>query len=144
MTDTPTSQVTEVAHNLRIAVNRTTRQLRAAGARKITLTQMSAMATIKEAGQLTLGELATRERVQPPSMTRVIATLTDNGLVERISDPADGRQVLVSLTPEGREVLAEEGRTREAWLSQALADLPPAELKVLAEASDIMMRLVGE
>ena len=86
MTDTPTSQVTEVAHNLRIAVNRTTRQLRAAGARKITLTQMSAMATIKEAGQLTLGELATRERVQPPSMTRVIATLTDNGLVERISD----------------------------------------------------------
>ena len=52
--------------------------------------------------------------------------------------------MLVSLTPEGREVLAEEGRTREAWLSQALADLPPAELKVLAEASDIMMRLVGE
>ncbi|QHC02432.1 MarR family transcriptional regulator [Epidermidibacterium keratini] len=105
---------------------------------------MSAMATIKEAGQLTLGELATRERVQPPSMTRVIATLTDNGLVERISDPADGRQVLVSLTPEGREVLAEEGRTREAWLSQALIDLTDAELKTLADASDIMMRLVGE
>ena len=138
------TDIAVIARELRSATTRTTRQLRAVGARKITLTQLSAMASIASAGELTLGELATRERVQPPSMTRVIATLTEHGLVERKSHPADGRQVLVSLTPEGHEVLAEEARTREAWPAARLVKLEPEELDILREACVILRRVVDE
>lgn len=142
-TATP-SDVAAIAHELRAATTRTTRQLRAVGARRITLTQLSAMASIMTAGELTLGELALRERVQPPSMTRVIATLTEHGLVTRKSHPDDGRQVLVSLTDTGREVLAEEARTREAWLAARLHTLDVDELEILRQASAILSRLVEE
>lgn len=139
-----TTDVAAIAHELRAATTRTTRQLRAVGARRITLTQLSAMASISAAGELTLGELAARERVQPPSMTRVIATLTEHGMVTRKSHPDDGRQVLVSLTDKGHEVLMEEARTREAWLEARLRTLGPDELEILRQASAILSRLVEE
>ncbi|WP_199849720.1 MarR family winged helix-turn-helix transcriptional regulator [Blastococcus sp. Marseille-P5729] len=133
-----------VAGVLRVATTRTMRRLRAVGARRITLTQLSAMASIQAAGELTLGELAAREHVQPPSMTRVITTLHDYGLVTRKSDPNDGRQVLVSLTDKGHEILAEEARTREAWLADQIKDLSEEDKQTLVEASLILMRLIGE
>lgn len=133
-----------VAAVLRVATTRTMRQLRAVGARRITLTQLSAMASIKAAGELTLGELAARERVQPPSMTRVITTLHDHGLVTRKTDPNDGRQVLVSLTSKGNEILEEEARTREAWLADQIKGLSDDEKRTLVAASEILMRLIGE
>lgn len=144
MSTQPPPGVDNVASVLRLATTRTTRQLRAVGARRITLTQLSAMASIKAAGELTLGELAQRERVQPPSMTRVITTLLDHGLVTRKTDPKDGRQVLVRLTPKGLEILDEEARTREAWLSDQIKELTDDEKRTLAEASEILLRLIGE
>jgi DNA-binding MarR family transcriptional regulator len=120
------------------------RQLRAVGAHRITLTQLSAMASIHRAGELTLGELASRERVQPPSMTRVITTLHDNGLVARKPDPSDGRQVLVSLTEDGVRILEEEAATREAWLADQIKTLSDDERDTLIRASEILMRLIGE
>lgn len=120
------------------------RQLRAVGARKITLTQLSAMASISTAGELTLGELAARERVQPPSMTRVITTLHDHGLVVRKADPSDGRQVLVSLTPKGEQILQDEALTREVWLADQIEHLTEEEKQTLVRASEILMRLIGE
>lgn len=144
MSTTSDAGTTNVAAVLRVATTRTMRQLRAVGARRITLTQLSAMASIKAAGELTLGELAARERVQPPSMTRVITTLYDHGLVTRKTDPSDGRQVLVSLTEKGAEILDEEARTREAWLADQIKDLSDDERRTLAQASEILMRLIGE
>ena len=138
------ADTSNVAAVLRVATTRTMRQLRAVGARRITLTQLSAMASIKAAGELTLGELATRERVQPPSMTRVITTLHDHGLVTRKTDPSDGRQVLVQLTDKGREILEDEARTREAWLADQIRELSDEEKQTLVKASEILMRLIGE
>ncbi len=134
----------DLAAILRVATTRTMRQLRAVGAHRITLTQLSAMASINLAGELTLGELAARERVQPPSMTRVITTLYDHGLVSRKSDPSDGRQVLVSLTEDGRKILQEEAQTREAWLAEKIGTLSEEEKQTLMRASDILLRLIGE
>ena len=134
----------DVAAVLRVATTRTMRQLRAVGAHRITLTQLSAMASIKAADELTLGDLAARERVQPPSMTRVITTLHDQGLVNRKTDPNDGRQVLVSLTEKGREILVDEARTREAWLADQIRTLSDEEKTTLVRASEILMRLIGE
>ncbi len=133
-----------LAHELRIATTRTTRRLRSVTTRKITLTQLSALASIQAAGELTLGELASRERVQPPSMTRVIARLCEEGLVERKTHPSDGRQVLVRLTDHGTTMLGAEAKAREAWLARKLSNLPKEERETLRNASSILVRLIDE
>lgn len=133
-----------LAHELRIATTRTTRRLRSVTTRKITLTQLSALASIQAAGELTLGELAARERVQPPSMTRVIARLCEEGLVERKTHPSDGRQVLVSLTEHGTTMLGAEAKAREAWLARKLSNLTKEERETLKSASSILVRLIED
>jgi len=133
-----------LAHELRIATTRTTRRLRSVTTRKITLTQLSALASIQAAGELTLGELAARERVQPPSMTRVIARLCEEGLVERKTHPSDGRQVLVSLTDHGTKMLGAEAKAREAWLARKLSNLTKEERETLKNASAILVRLIED
>ena len=133
-----------LAHELRIATTRTTRRLRSVTTRKITLTQLSALASIQAAGELTLGELAARERVQPPSMTRVIARLCEEGLVERKTHPSDGRQVLVSLTELGTTMLGAEAKAREAWLARKLSSLTKEERETLKSASSILVRLIED
>lgn len=138
------SSAAAIAHELRIATTRTTRRLRSVTKRSITLTQLSALSSIQTAGELTLGELAARERVQPPSMTRVIATLCQEGLVERNTHPTDGRQVLVSLTEHGTTMLAAEAKAREAWLARQLSKLTKEEREILRGASAILVRLIDE
>lgn len=93
---------------------------------------------------MTPGTLAARERVQPPSMTRVIASLSDLKLVEREPHPTDGRQIIVSLSEAGRAVLADEASAREAWMTERLSTLPAAQLDVLTEAVAIMKQIVTE
>ena len=93
------------------------------------------LAQLDRFGALTPGELAERERVQPPSMTKVIAGLVERGLVERSDHPQDRRQVVVSITAAGRAEVKETRRRRDAWLARRLAELGPAERQVLAEAS---------
>jgi DNA-binding MarR family transcriptional regulator len=90
---------------------------------------------------MTPGELAAHERVQPPSMTRVIATLEERGLVIREPHPTDGRQVLVKLSPTGRDMLKGDRRRRDAWLAQHLDQLSPDELELLHRVAPILERL---
>lgn len=71
---------------------------------------------------MTPGALAARERVQPPSMTRVIASLAELGLVERSAHPTDGRQVVVSLSEAGADIVQADRSAREEWLREHLAD----------------------
>jgi DNA-binding MarR family transcriptional regulator len=134
---------TALASTLRLAVVRLNRRLRAQRAdTSVTLTQLAALSTLKKHGPLTPGELAAHERVQPPSMTRVLAKMEERGLVDRQPHPTDGRQALVDLTPPGRELVLREVRMREAWLARRLADLTPEERAVLRAASDIIDKLV--
>jgi DNA-binding MarR family transcriptional regulator len=101
-------------------------------------TQYSVLAYLDRGGPATPRALAEYERVQPPSMTRTLATLADSGLVSREGHPVDGRQVIVQLTPDGRATVRETRRRRDAWLARRLADLEPAERLVLADAARIL------
>lgn len=93
---------------------------------------------------MTPGALAARERVQPPSMTRVIASLHELGLVERTPHPTDGRQIIVTLSDAGKELLDDEAQAREAWLTERLEKLDPDSLVTLRSAVDILSSLVSE
>ena len=93
---------------------------------------------------MTPGALAIRERVRPPSMTRVIASLADLGFVARTAHPVDGRQVLVSASPAGVDLVKAERRASQEWLRQQLARLDPDQRKTLLVAADLMSAIVDE
>jgi DNA-binding MarR family transcriptional regulator len=110
----------------------------------VSLSQLSALSTLNNYGPMTPGALAIRERVRPPSMTRVIASLADLGFVDRVAHPDDGRQVLVSVSAAGAELLEAEYRASQEWLAQRLDTLGVAELDTLREAADLILALVDE
>ncbi len=93
---------------------------------------------------MTPGALAAKERVQPPSMTRVIASLSDLGLVDRTPHPTDGRQIIVSLSSTGNALIADEASAREAWMTEKLSCLDPEQLRVLRDAVAIITGIVKE
>ncbi|MET8652897.1 MULTISPECIES: MarR family winged helix-turn-helix transcriptional regulator [Nocardia] len=142
---TTPSDVRALAGELSLAVVRLTRHLRGRRAdAQISLTQLSALATLNRDGAMTPGALAAKERVQPPSMTRVIASLTDLDLVVRKPHPTDGRQIIVSLSPAGRALIADEASAREAWMTEQLSTLTDEQLVVLTQAVGIMKQIVSE
>ena len=90
---------------------------------------------------MTPGELAEHEKVQPPSMTRVISVLVDSQLVRREPHPSDRRQVVLTATDAGRDLVIKARRRREAWLAQRLEELSPAERTALRAAAPILEKL---
>ncbi len=133
-----------LAHDLRLAVMRFSRRLRTQRVdTSVTLTHLAALSTLKRNGPMSPGELAAQERVQPPSMTRVVVALETMGLVTRTPHPTDGRQVVIGLTPAAEDLLTEEARAREAWLSGRLQELTAEERTVLRKAAGIMEKLAG-
>ena len=141
--DMPTmTRTAELASELRVAVMRLARRLRTERPDTgLTLTQIAALGTIDRHGSLTPREIAEHERVQPPSMTRVLAGLEQLGLIVRTPHSRDGRQHLVSLTKAARDLLREDRRRREAWLAQRLAELTVEERELLAAAAPIIDRI---
>ena len=133
-----------LAHDLRLAVMRFSRRLRNQRVdTSVTLTHLAALSTLKRHGPMSPGELAGHERVQPPSMTRVVVALEGMGLVTRTPHPTDGRQVVIELTPAAEEMLSAEAQAREAWLAGRLQELTPEERSVLREAAGIMDKLAS-
>ena len=133
-----------LAHDLRLAVMRFSRRLRNQRVdTSVTLTHLAALSTLRRHGAMSPGELAAHERVQPPSMTRVVVALEGMGLVTRSPHPTDGRQVVIELTAAAEDLLAEEARAREAWLSSQLQRLTPEQRATLREAAEIMEELAG-
>ncbi len=131
-----------LAADLRVALMRTVRRLRVEkDDADLSDGQYSVLALLDRHGAATPRELADLERVQPPSMTRTLAGLTDLGLVTRTADPADGRQVIVQLTEAGRSTVHATRRRRDAWLARRLADLTPEERETLARAGAILRRI---
>ncbi len=132
----------ELAVALREAItrlNRRVRQTRPVG--DLTFSQLSALTSLKLAGALTPRELADTERVQPPTMTKIVGKLEDRGLVARTPHPTDRRQVILAPTEEGRTVLAQFERRRNLWLAQQLAGLAPEERDTLARAAEILRQV---
>jgi DNA-binding MarR family transcriptional regulator len=134
----------ELAGELRLAVHRLTRRLRQENPPDdLTLSQISALAVVFREGSLTAGDLAAAEQVRPPSMTRMIAALETSGMVQRTANPADARQVMVSITDRGRSTMETYIQLREQWLTEQLADLSDDELATLQRACDLLVRLSG-
>jgi DNA-binding MarR family transcriptional regulator len=90
---------------------------------------------------MSAGELAACERVQPPSMTKVLANLEERGLVRREAHPTDRRQAIMSITGEGVALLESERRSRDAWLSQRLAQLTPEERALIRNVIPVFDKL---
>jgi len=136
-----------LATALRISVSRLARRLRVErtepGPDGVTLsdTQLAALATLERHGEMTPGELAEHEKVQPPSMTRVIAALSDWGLVTKAPHATDRRQVVLTVTPDGRSLVQRTRRRREAWLAKRLAELSPQERAALRAAAAVLEKL---
>jgi DNA-binding MarR family transcriptional regulator len=103
--------------------------------------QLSAMAMLLNDGDMLMGVLAATEKVQPPSMTRIVNGLEQRGYVARRPDPRDGRQCLVTLTSAGRDVLLANRRRRDEWLTVRIAGLDPAEREVLRQAVAILAKV---
>jgi DNA-binding MarR family transcriptional regulator len=138
----PAASDTALSTTLRLAVMRLARRMRTERAEtSLTLSQLAALATLDRHGPMTPRELAAAERVQPPSMTRLAASLEEADLLTRTAHPSDGRQVLLAVSPAGVALLREERRRREAWLAQRLRDLDPDEREVLRRAATILDRL---
>lgn len=134
-----------LANDLSLAVVRLARQLRFRRPDSpVSLTQLSALATLAKDGPMTPGALATRERVRPPSMTRVIASLVELGLVERSSHPDDRRQVLVAVSPAGAELFEAERRAGMEWLQGRLEKLKQEDRATLLAAADLMFAIIDE
>jgi DNA-binding MarR family transcriptional regulator len=131
-----------LAADLRVSVMKLARRLRQQRSDDdISTGQYSVLGALVTHGPRTPRELADHERVQPPSMTRILGSLVDAGLVMRTDHPIDGRQVLMSVTDQGLRVVQETRRQRTAWLARRLAELTPDERATLAEASRIALRL---
>jgi DNA-binding MarR family transcriptional regulator len=103
--------------------------------------QLAALAALERHQAMTPGELAEHEKVQPPSMTRVIAVLEERNLVQRAAHPTDRRQVVLTVTAEGRALVNRVRRRREAWLAQRLQELTPEERAILRQAAPILEKL---
>jgi DNA-binding MarR family transcriptional regulator len=138
-----TAREAELASALRLSVMRLSRRMRQERSSRLTPTQIAALATLERHGPMTLGEIAAHERVQPPSMTRVIAHLAVAGLVERRPHPTDGRQVIAEATDAGRALLDDDRRRRDEWLTDRLADLSPEDIAALNRAAPILDVLAG-
>jgi DNA-binding MarR family transcriptional regulator len=126
---------------LRLVVARLNRRLRQEANEGATPSQLAALATIERHGPITLGELASHERVRPPSMTRIVAGLEETELVRRTGDPTDRRVSRVTITPEGRRLLARSRTRRDAFLASLLDHLDPDELTLVERAVPILERL---
>ena len=132
----------ELASELRTAVMRLARRLRQERTDEAyTPSQLSALAVLDHHGPLTPGELAAKERVQPPSMTRIVAVLEAAGLAVRAPHPADGRQCVLTITKTGEKLLAADRRRRDAWLARRLKELSPEERAALEAAAPVLDKL---
>ena len=132
-----------LASELRMSVMRLRRRLAVERHpdNELSLGAMAVLGALYRSGDLTIGELAGHERVQPPSMTRTVNWLEEEGYVARRKHDTDGRQVVVALTERGRETVLADRARRDAWLARRLRDLTPEQRDVLRRAAPILQDL---
>jgi DNA-binding MarR family transcriptional regulator len=102
------------------------------------------LGAVNRLGSPTLGELAAIEQVQPPTMTRIVASLTGSGMVTRVTDVADRRSARVRITPTGKRSLERIRTLKNAFLTRRLAELSPTEQAQAAEVVTLLEHLLGE
>jgi DNA-binding MarR family transcriptional regulator len=136
--------LSECAAHLRTAIVRTARRLRqeaAAETSGLTPTSVAALATIERYGPMTPSEIAAVERVKRPTITRTLACLEREGLIDRAPDPDDRRSALVSVNGAGRERLRRLRGRKNAYLARRMRDLSDEEVETLERAAEILERM---
>ena len=139
-----TAPTSDLPSRLRLDISRMARRLRQEAGAQLSPSQTAALATIERHGPLTPSELATRERVQRPTVTRVLARLEEAGLIERAADPHDRRSSLLSVSAEGHALLAAMRTRKDAFLARRLESLDAADRETLDRAAEILERMLQE
>jgi DNA-binding MarR family transcriptional regulator len=133
----------DTAERLRLSIARLARLLRQQDDSGLGPTVTAALSTIAKHGPITLGDLAAREQVAPPTITKVVEKMVVAGLIARSADARDRRVSLVSITDLGQAQLEDFRIRRRSWLSERLAELGPDELERLEAAADVLEQLVA-
>jgi DNA-binding MarR family transcriptional regulator len=139
-----TNSVPDLAGGLRLTIARTARRLRQETGTELSPSLTAALSTIERHGPLTPGEVATRERIQRPTATRVLARLEEQGLIDRMPDVRDGRSSLLTASTAGRDLLAELRTRKTAFLASRIEDLDDEDRATLERAADILERMLAE
>ena len=129
---------------LRVAVGRLHRRLAQRSTSELTFAQISALVMVEKHGPIRQGELAAREKVAAPSMTRTVSGLVEAGLVQKIPDPDDGRSCHIVVTEAARTLLEKVRTERSAMLAERVARLSPEQYSTLVAALPVLERLAEE
>jgi DNA-binding MarR family transcriptional regulator len=132
-----------LASQLRVSVMRLARRLRNERdpSNQLGVGAISVLGVLIREGESTIGQLAAHERVQPPSMTRTVNCLVDDGYAVRRPSDTDGRSSIVEISEKGRQTLLADRRRRDAWLARQLKDLTPDERELLRQVAPLIERL---
>lgn len=134
----------DLADRLRVSVGRLARRLRQQSLGGLTPSQSSILATLDRHGPMGMSDVAQQEAISKPSATGIVGRLIDKGLVSRDADPDDGRSTIVTITPEGRALLASRRRERTAHLARYVEALTPDDRAVLERAVELFEKMVDE
>ena len=129
---------------LRVAVGRLHRRLAQRSTSELTFAQISALVMVEKYGPIRQGELAAREKVAAPSMTRTVSGLVEAGLVQKIPDPEDGRSCHIVVTEAARTLLENVRTERSAKLAERAARLSPQQYETLVAALPVLEQLAEE
>lgn len=132
----------EAVNALRSAVMRLSRRLKHQQVdESLSPTEMSVLGTLARCGSATPSELARKEHVQPPSMTRIVAMLEAKGLVRLEAHPEDRRQKVVTQTEQAESMLAAARVQRNAWLAELVGELDEDDWATLRTAAPVLEKL---
>ena len=132
----------ELANSLRPTVTRLARRLRQQDRTGLGPTMTAALSSIAKHGGPTHGELASIEQVAPPTITAVVGKMESLGLVTREPDVTDRRVTRIRVTPTGIDHLDDVRSRRTSWLASQLASLTDDERRRLADAIDVLSKVV--
>jgi DNA-binding MarR family transcriptional regulator len=134
----------DLAQDLRLVVGRLSRRVRQHAVGGLTASQISALSSVDKHGPLRLGELARREAVAAPTLTRIVTGLEDLGLVARSTDPSDARSAIVRVTKAGAARLQQVRAERTTFFAERLARLSDEDLAKVTAVVPVLFRLLED
>ncbi len=137
----PDPDSAELAAELRLALIPLVRELRHQAGPDLTPSIVSALVTVMREGPISLGDLAVREHVSQPMISKIAASVVELGLANKVSDPTDRRVTLLEITSEGRRQLDRSRTRKNAWLATRMTGLSPDEIATVRAAIPVIHRL---
>lgn len=128
--------------DLRLGLMRLSRRLRQERPDDaLTPSQVAVLATLVQQGPSTPGQIAESERIKPPSVTRILASLEAEDLITRAPHPKDGRQVIITLTERAESRIEASREAKNVWLRSQLEQLPEQERQLVLAVAPLLNRL---